>query len=87
MAQILALGLEDDLHRWLRERAARSGRSMEAEARAILARARAVGAVNPIERVIVEMRGVEAEPLVVPDQLEHEHTDFAGYPGLAIVTP
>lgn len=77
MAQILVRGLDNELHQWLRERAARSGGSMEAEVRAILARARATDAFDPIQRILIETNGQGADMPEIPEQYDHEHAVFS----------
>ncbi|WP_253827919.1 hypothetical protein [Prauserella aidingensis] len=49
---------------------------MEAEVRAILSAARSTDVDDPVGRVLADMGGGGAEPVEVPDQLEHEHADF-----------
>lgn len=52
MAQLLIRNLPDEVKEGLRERAKSNGRSMEAEARAIL-----VDLIQPSEKVIIEYDG------------------------------
>lgn len=77
MAQLLVRGLDEDVRQWLRERGARNGRSMEAEAREVLSRARRTDVEDPIGRVLEAMRGRGAEPVEVPDQREHDAASFS----------
>lgn len=77
MAQLLVRGLDDDVRQWLRERGARHGRSMEAEAREVLRRARRTDEDDPIGTLLTAMRGRGAEPVEVPDQRDHESADFS----------
>lgn len=77
MAQLLVRDLDDDVRQWLRERGARHGRSMEAEAREVLTRARLTDVSDPIGRVLSAMRGRGADPVEVSDQSEHEHAQFS----------
>lgn len=76
MAQLLVRDLDDDVRQWLRERGARHGRSMEAEAREVLSRARRTDEDDPIGKVLDAMNGRRVEPVEVPDQLEHETATF-----------
>ncbi len=77
MAQLLVRDLDDSVRQWLRERGARHGRSMEAEARAVLTRARVTDVEDPIGRILDDRRGRPGvEPIEVPDQTGHEHADF-----------
>lgn len=77
MAQLLVRGLNDDVHQWLREEAARKGMSLEAEAREILTLAHDARADDPIAQVMAAMRGGGAEPVDLQDQAHHEHADFS----------
>lgn len=76
MAQLLVRDIDENVRQWLRERGARHGRSMEAEAREVLRRARRIDEDDPIGKVLNAMRGRYAEPTEVPDQLEHEPATF-----------
>lgn len=76
MAQLLVRNLDDKTRQWLRERGARHGRSMEAEARDILTRAHVTDVEDPIGEVLRTMDGHGTEPLEVPDQPHHEHADL-----------
>lgn len=76
MAQLLVRGLDDNVKQWLRERGARNGRSMEAEARVVLHRAHRTDEGGPISKVLTAMQGHGAEPVEVPDQLDHEPATF-----------
>lgn len=77
MAQLLVRDLDEDVRQWLKERGARHGHSMEAEAREVLTRARATDVEDPIGRVLEARRGRQgAEPIEVPDSAVHEHADF-----------
>jgi len=72
MATLTIRGLEDDLHRLLRISAAHHGRSMEAEARAILRerlapKAAATGLGSRIHDRIAALGGVDLE---LPDRNE-----------------
>lgn len=62
MGQLLVRNLDDDIRQWLRERGARHGRSMEAEVRDILTRARMVEVDDPIVQVLDAMRDGGAVP-------------------------
>lgn len=77
MAQLLVRGIDEGLRQWLRERSARHGRSMEAEVREILSRARSTDIDDPIGRLLNHMQGGGAEPVQVADQRGHEHADFS----------
>ena len=78
MAVLTIRGLDDDVRDKLRVRAAEHGRSMEAEARAILTEA----VESPVERTMVdallEMRkalgGLELE---IPARTDHARDPFA----------
>lgn len=76
MSKLLVRDLDESLHQWLRERSARHNRSMEAEARAILSAARRTEVDDPVGRILADMAGGGAEPVEVPDQVEHESPDF-----------
>lgn len=77
MAQLLVRDLDENVRQWLRERGARHGRSMEAEARDLLTRARMTDVEDPIGRILEDRRGRRgAEPVEVPDSTVHEHADF-----------
>lgn len=77
MAQLLVRDLDEDVRQWLRERGARNGRSMEAEARDVLSRARRTDVDDPIGRILTSMRGRGAEPVDVPDQSDHDAASFS----------
>lgn len=77
MAQILVRDLDDDVRQWLRERGARHGRSMEAEARDVLSRARRTDVDDPVGKVLEAMHGRGAEPVDVPDQDDHDAATFS----------
>lgn len=76
MPQLLVRDLDDSFHQWLRERSARHNRSMEAEARIILNAARSTEVDDPVGCILTYMADSNAEPVEVPDQLEHEPADF-----------
>lgn len=77
MAQLPLRDLDEEVLQWLRERGARHGRSMEAEARDLLTRARMTAVEDPIGWILEERRGRRgAEPMAVPDSTVHEHADF-----------
>ena len=77
MAQLLVRGLEEEIRQWLRERGARHGRSMEAEAREVLRQARRVDIADPIGMVLSARDGDGVEPVEVPDQEDHEPASFS----------
>lgn len=77
MAQLLVRDLDEDVRQWLRERGARNGRSMEAEARDVLSRARRTDVDDPIGRILTSMHGRGAEPIDVPDQRDHDAASFS----------
>ena len=76
MGQLLVRNLNDDVHQWLRERGARHGRSMEAEARDILSRAHRTEVDDPVGQILKAMEGRGAAPVEVTDQGEHEGATF-----------
>lgn len=77
MAQLLVRNLKGEVHQWLREQAARNGRSLEAEAREILTLARVADVEDPIAQVLSAMRGGGAEPVEMTDQVDHERAEFS----------
>ncbi|QCV93950.1 FitA-like ribbon-helix-helix domain-containing protein [Acidipropionibacterium acidipropionici] len=77
MAQLLVRDLDEGVLQWLRERGARHGRSMEAEARDLLTRARMRDVEDPIGWILEYRRGRRgAEPVELPNSIAHEHADF-----------
>ncbi|ATG50823.1 hypothetical protein CFK38_04260 [Brachybacterium vulturis] len=77
MAQLLVRDLDDNVRQWLRERGARNGRSMEAEARDVLTRARRTDVEDPIGRILTSMQGRGVKPVDVPDQKDHDAASFS----------
>lgn len=84
MATLTIRGLDDEVHRRLRVRAAENGHSMEAEARAVLEAAVAPGASDAVPWVDrVRERFAEVDPAL--SERWHEHvtrprTDWAVSP-------
>lgn len=77
MTQLLVRDLDESVLQWLRERGARHGHSMEAEAPEVLTRARTTDVEDPIGRILEVRRGRQGvEPIEVPDSALHEHADF-----------
>ena len=76
MAQLLVRGLDENVRQWLKERAARHSRSMEAEVRDILTRARITDVDDPIGQVLAAVKDHRAEPVQVPDPAEHDYAEF-----------
>lgn len=77
MAQLLVDDLDEDVLQWLRKRGARHSRTMEAEVRELLTRARMADVEDPIGRILEDRRGRRgAEPMEVLDSTAHEHADF-----------
>ena len=78
MATITIRGLDDDIRDRLRLRAATHGRSMEAEARSILAEA----VSSPIERSLVDImlamrKTLDGERMELPERADQVRDPFA----------
>lgn len=77
MAQLLVRDLDESVLQWLQERGARHGRSMDAEARDVLTRARIADVEDPIGHVLGARQGRRGVgPVEVPGSTTHEHADF-----------
>jgi plasmid stability protein len=75
MAALTIRGLEDSVHRALKELAARHNRSMEAEARVILTAAVTVD-VNFVDDWLDVTADLRGEPLTLPERSEPRAVDL-----------
>lgn len=77
MPSVTIRNIPEDVHRRLRVRAARNGRSMEAELRVVLSIAAGKGRTRPVEIV-------ERPPIAPPDDIEIEDGEFPLDESLAV---
>jgi plasmid stability protein len=76
MAQLLVRNVEDEVVAWLKARAAANGRSVEAEHREILRRARAASAPGDFWERAAQMRArLAGRPITPSEDLLRESRD------------